>query len=129
MRTYSISFNEQKVGNRFNYKTTKEDFRRMRTFVMRVNSGRMESCFAHRLVDIMDDIKEMEIGQQMFVITSPFEVYTAPTIEKFNATIDMMERASKRDLGSNYMPDEFSAFVVKRTPSMWKYSSLTSELN
>jgi hypothetical protein len=126
MRTYSISFNEQRTGNRFNYKTTTEDFRRMRTFVMRLNGTRMESCFVSRLVDVLDDIKEMEVGKQMFVIASRFEVYVAPTIERFNATIAMMERASKDDLGKNYMPDEFSAFVVKRTPSLWKFATLNA---
>lgn len=126
MRTYSISFSETKTGNRFNYKTTNEDFRRMRAFVLISNSGRMESCFVYRLVDVMDEIKDMKVGETKFVIASPYEVMTAKTIERFNATIAMMDEAARNELGEKYMYDQFSAFAVKRTPNLWKFSTLTT---
>jgi hypothetical protein len=127
MRTYKVTFSEKNTGNRFNYKTTNEDFKRMRTFVLRAENY-LDKCFMHRLVDVCDDIKDMEVGTTLFVISSAWEVYTANNIHKFNDVVGMMDRASV-ELGEQYQPNEFSAFMVKRTAKMWQFATLSSELN
>jgi hypothetical protein len=70
----------------------------------------------------------MEVGTTLFVISSAWEVYTANNIHKFNDVVGMMDRASV-ELGEQYQPNEFSAFMVKRTAKMWQFATLSSELN
>lgn len=128
MRTYNITFTENGTRSRFNYKTTREDFRRMRTFILRAQNG-LEQTFTSRLVDVCDDIMDMQEGERMYVISAKWDVYTAKNLAKFNDVVEMMDRASKSELGDKYQPNEFTAFVVKRTAKMWQFATLNAELN
>lgn len=129
MRTYNVTFSEKDSSNNtFVYKTTKEGFRNMRAFAM-MTRCKTHECYTYRFANAMDDVRDMEEGDKIFVICSAYEVHTANSIEEFNAKVARMERASREDLDEDYMPNEFSAFMVKRTAQTWRYTSLHSTLN
>lgn len=132
MRTYNVTFSESHYTSVFTYKANNEDFRRMRRFIMRAENG-LEKVFTDRLVDVLDDVKEMKVGETKFVITSEWDICTAETIEVFNMTIAREEKAVRRgDFGeesAHYMPNDNMAFMIRRTPKTWKLYCLKSKLN
>lgn len=128
MRTYNVTFSESNTGSKFNYKANKEDFRRMRCFILRSENG-MDSTFVPRLVDVCDDIREMEIGETLFVISSEYEPYVEKNLAEFNRTVAMMERCAREHGMAAYMPNENTAFMVKRTAAMWKFTTLNYEID
>ena len=132
MRTYNVTFSESNYTNVFTYKANNEDFRSMRRYIMRAENG-LEKVFTDKLVDVLDDVKEMKVGETKFVITSECEIYTAETIEVFNMTIAREEKAVRRgDFGkesAHFMPNDNKAFMIRRTPKTWKLYFLVSELN
>lgn len=131
MRTYNVTFSESNYTNVFTYKANNEDFRRMRRYIMRAENG-LEKLFTDKLVDVLDDVKEMKVGETKFVITSEWDIVTAKTIEVFNETIARMEKYVRRgDFGkesAHYMPKDNTAIMIRRTPKTWKVFCLTSEL-
>ena len=131
MRTYNVTFSESNYTNVFTYKANNEDFRRMRRYIMRAENG-LEKVFTDRLVDVLDDVKEMKVGETKFVITSEWDIVTAETIEVFNETIAQMEKYVRRgDFGkesAHYMPNDNKAIMRRRTPKTWKVFCLRSKL-
>lgn len=126
MRTYNITFNEQRTGSQFNFKVS-DEFRRMRRYILMAENG-LEQTFTYRLADVCDDIKDLQVGESLYVISAKWDVYTAKNLERFNHVVALMDSASRSGLGDKYMPNEFTAFVVKRTPKTWKLKSLNAEL-
>lgn len=126
MRTYNITFNEQRTGSQFNFKVS-DEFRRMRRYILMAENG-LEKTFTYRLADVCDDIKDLQVGESLYVISAKWDVYTAKNLERFNHVVALMDSASRSELGDKYMPNEFTAFVVKRTPKTWKLKSLNAEI-
>lgn len=132
MRTYNVKFNENNYTNVYIYKANNEDFRRMRRHIMRLKNG-LDKLFTDQLVDVLDEVKEMKVGETKFVITSEWDICTAETIEVFNMTIAREEKAVRcGDFGkesAHYMPNDNMAFMIRRTPKTWKLYYLKSKLN
>lgn len=125
MRTYNVTFSESNTGNKFNYKANKEGFRRMRRFILRAKNG-MNPIFMSHLVDVCDDIKEMKVGETLFVVSPAYEPYVEKNIKELNRVIAMMDEMARENDMPEYMANEFTAFMVKRTPAMWKFATLST---
>lgn len=128
MRTYNLQFSlEDNIGNIYHYKADYDGFRQMRNFALAVKM-RVKSPYIGKFVDLFDQIREMEQGSEIFVISSEWEVFTADTLEFFNKKITRWEQISRNgELGDSsyrYMPNPYSAFVVKRTKIKWIFTDL-----
>lgn len=128
MRNYNIKFNENNTGNNFRYNANTTGFRDMRRFILSACCG-IDQLFEWKLVDKCDDIRDLKVGETLFVITSKRECYTAKTIGEFNRTVAMMDNAARKDLGVEYLCNGNNAFMVKRTPEMWKFATLEYDIN
>lgn len=126
MRTYNIALNG-KEGFTCAYKT--DDFRRMRRVLISLDCP-MEKAHMSRFLDILDEIRELPIGEEVYVISSRYETYYGLSLEDINNKIASIERWCRREaeFAENYMPIPHSAFRIKRTPKMWKYASLDYDI-
>ena len=128
MRTYNIKFDDNRTGNRFNYMVNKDNFRKMRAFIISHCGREMADCFLSRLVDICDDIREMPVGLTWYIIVSKYEPYVSADIKNFNRTVRMMDNAARNSVGENYMPCEHTAIRISRTEKLWRVATLNADL-
>lgn len=129
MRTYDITFSGKTMNN-YRYHADKEGFRDMRGLILRTTARHIDPIFIDRLVNLCDNIAEMNAGEEMHVILSKFEPYsTKKGLQEFNRTVRMMDDAVRNnELGENYLCEEYSAFVVKRTEKIWKFAFLCADV-
>lgn len=122
MTTMNFTFTPARSTNHFN--ATDKDFKWMRRYVMSLESSIINACFMSRLVDVFDDIKEMEVGAEMFFAVSPYDVFCYETLDELNAGCESIAKT----LGKNYLASNFGGFKVKRTSSKWIIGNLDYEL-
>lgn len=126
MRTYNIILNG-KEGFTCQYKIN--DFRNMRRLLISLDCP-MAKCHMSRFVDIIDEIRELPIGEEVFIISSEYEVYYDYSLSGLNQKIASIEDWCRKEpeLGRHYIPHQHSAFRIKRTAKMWKYASLDYDI-
>ena len=124
MRTYNIKFNENHIGNKFNFNANKDGFRAMRKYLIMSFGKKMGIYSLSDLIDFCDTLNEINIGDTRYMCISEFALYDESNIEKFNGVVEMMEKASRENLGEGYMPNEFSGVRIKRTEKRWILSTL-----
>lgn len=128
MRTYHITLSGR-VGYKTMFKATSE-FVKMRGCILRFYAHHIKPVFVERLVNTCDIIRDLKVGESLFVILAPFAVYTASSLEGMNGRIASWEKfalethGKKSSDGNNYMPIPCSAFVVRRTQKRWDLSCL-----
>ena len=131
MRAYSVIFSDNRTGYKCRFGTDKDGFRRMRRYIFQAENG-LGPCWQFRMANVCDDIQDLEIGKTMYVISSPWEVYVADSIENFNRMVERMDRACRGDYlkeyGEAYMPNPSKAFKIKRTPHFWQFASLEYDM-
>lgn len=131
MRQYDIIIKADRFSNEFRYKTDKDGFRRMRAFIFQAQNG-MTDTLDYKLADLCDDIRDLEVGEEIYAISAEWEVYKANSLENLNKTIAMMERMSRSEdmaeYGAHYMPNQHKAFSVKRTPKQWIVTTYFSDI-
>lgn len=126
MRNYDIILNG-KEGFTTNFKI--DDFRNMRRFLISIDCP-MSKCHMSRFIDLIDEIRELPIGEEIFIISSEYEAHFEFSLDGLNKKIESIENWCRKepDFGQHFIPHQHSAFRIKRTAKMWKYASLDYDI-
>lgn len=108
-------------GNRFRW-DAKTDFRAMRAFLMM--GATIEKCFLSRLVDKLDEVREMPEGQTMFIICSDYDLCTGKTLDELNKRAELLCKHISEGLLSDRYAPHCAGFGIKRTAKSFLYIPL-----
>ncbi len=101
-----------------------KDFKGLRSFLML--SSNCELIGLARLVDIIDDIKELAVGETMYVCPSKNSPSHSKDLEDLNRFCSSLSSACERGVvpAKYYEPRTSEAFSVKRTERSYIYQTL-----
>lgn len=112
-----------------NYLRFKNDeFQNLRGFMILQLHGKLTPSGLRRLMDIMDEVRELKLGETIFCVPSENEPYAKRSMQAIEETGNMMERAHMRHECdgklSAYRPIWNYAFAIKRTETGWIHRNI-----
>lgn len=88
---------------------------------------RMNSSFLYRLVDAIDEIKELPVGSEIFIVCAKWDCLHEKSIQELNERVNArLSVIEKGYLDSNYTPFR-SGFAIKRTEKGYNYKPIEAE--
>lgn len=126
MRNYDVKFTEEGVQT-FRYKST--EFSNLRTFIL-VSKNPLTKACVYCLVDALDEVKDMKVGDTLYFVSSEFSTYYTDNLDNLNSWTLRASAWSREDkeFGEKTIPCIFSAFNVKRTIKGWTLKLLNYEV-
>lgn len=124
MENLSYSVATHKGANCFKWHTdSKAEFRYMRGYLLAAH-GPENRCFVSDLVNKIDDLYDLKVGETMYFALSEYMVYTNKNLDRLAEDVSYFEQA----MSNAEHPEKYKArsqgFCIKRTNKLFVYRAI-----
>lgn len=116
----TIRFTEDKRHSNFRL----DEFKDMRRYIMLAKGSSIDNSFLYKLVDELDEVKDMAVGSKVYIMPSAWMCYVGSNIKEIERRWNQFETGELwGTLGEmqreHYRPQQLNAFCIKRTEKLW----------
>ena len=126
MTPINYTIEDQKSNRCYYWKAdSKADFRSMRAFLYATNTH-LDSCFGGRLANVLDDIREMPVGETKYCVCSAWDCYTGKSLEDLSYIVNLINKSVERGEIDKQYGASGHGFSIRRTAKRYIYRPLNA---